>query len=266
MIQWMNRRLGGALVALLCMTGAAAAQTVGTFKWQTLPFCNVLTLTVIQQGAGFQLVGADDLCGGGPAPVTGTAVLTAGGVNFGVVVALPSGGAAHLSAGVRLDTLSGTWSDDAGSGGGFQFTTATSGGAARPLPAAAPIRLDATVTLGAQGSAPPVGVSTMTGGITQRSVAWRAPRNCTLTGTATVSGAVTAGQFILTHVLLDADGTQIIGTRSDLLYTTTTASNTARAFPPRTVLAGQLVSLGEINFAGLAFATTPIAYVALTCS
>ena len=266
MIHGMTGRVGGALVALLLMTGVAGAQTVGTFRWQTQPFCNVLTLTVIQQGAGFQLVGMDDLCGSSPAPVTGTAVLTASGVTFGVVIAHASGQATHLSATIRLDTLSGSWNDDDANGGTFQFTTATSGGSTRPLPAAAPIRLDATVTLGLQGSASPIGVSTMSGVVAQRSVAWRAPRNCTLTGTATVSGAVTAGQFILTHVLLDANGNQIIGTRSDLLYTTATASNVTRAFPSRAVLAGQLVVLGEINFAGLAFSTTSIAYVALTCS
>ena len=261
------RRLATAIAALWLTTGVAGAQNLGTFKWQTLPFCNVLTLTVIQQGAGFQIVGSDDLCGGGPAPVNGTAVLAAGGVNFGVEVVLPSGRATHLSATVSLGTLSGTWSDDDVNSGTFQFTTASSGGATRPLSAAAAaIRLESTVTLGTQGSASPLGISTMTAGVATRGLAGRAPRNCTLTGTATVSGTVTAGQVILTHVLLDANGAQISGTRSDLLYTPAVASNTTRAFPVRSVLAGQLVLLGEVNFAGLAFSTTPVAYIVLICT
>jgi hypothetical protein len=121
------RRLATAIAALWLTTGVAGAQNLGTFKWQTLPFCNVLTLTVIQQGAGFQIVGSDDLCGGGPAPVNGTAVLAAGGVNFGVEVVLPSGRATHR------ESCRGPDDDDANSG--IQFTTASSGGATRPLSA-----------------------------------------------------------------------------------------------------------------------------------
>lgn len=253
------------LAVLLMLASGAEAQTIGTFKWQTEPFCNVLTLTVIQQGAGFQLVGSDDLCGSGPVPVTGAAVLSGGGVQFGLVVALPSGRAAHLSATVGLEALSGSWTDDDANGGGFQFTTAGTGGSPRPLPALPPLRLDATVTLGSQGLAPPTGVSAMTGAVMQRGVAWRAPRNCTMTGTATVSGGATAGQFILTFFLLDAEGNQINGTRSDLTYTSAIPSNTVRTFQSRAVLAGQLVVLGELNFAGLVMSPATVAYVSLAC-
>ena len=101
----------------------AAGQTIGTFTWQTQPFCNVLTLTVIQQGAGYQLVGFDNQCGGAPAPVTGTAVPSGGGVAFGVAVALGSGRSAHLSASISLASLSGTWIDQDGNSGPFAFGT-----------------------------------------------------------------------------------------------------------------------------------------------
>ena len=115
----------------------AQAQVFGTFKWQTQPYCNVLTLTVVQQGGIFQLVGSDDLCGGGTAPITGTAVINGGGVAFGVAVALPGGAAAHVSSTISIATLSGTWADADGNGGPFTFVTSGLGGAPRPAPAAA---------------------------------------------------------------------------------------------------------------------------------
>jgi hypothetical protein len=112
----------------------AAAQTIGTFGWQTQPYCNVITVTVIQQGGLYQLTGSDNLCGAGTAPVTGTAVPAGGNVVFGVTAGLPSGRAAHLSATINLGTLSGTWSDADGNTGPFVFG-ATAAGAPRPAPA-----------------------------------------------------------------------------------------------------------------------------------
>jgi hypothetical protein len=37
-----------------------AAQVVGTFSWQTQPFCNRVTLTVVHVGGIYQLNGVDD--------------------------------------------------------------------------------------------------------------------------------------------------------------------------------------------------------------
>jgi hypothetical protein len=125
----------GVLVLLACST-TASAQVIGTFAWQTQPYCNVVTVTVVQQGAQYQLTGHDNLCGAGPAPVTGTAVPAGGGVRFGFAVARPDGRAAHLSASIDLGTLSGTWADEAGLGGTFAFGGA-GGGALRPAPAVA---------------------------------------------------------------------------------------------------------------------------------
>ncbi len=146
------RGLIGLGVVLVGAT-AASAQVIGTFAWQTQPYCNVVTVTVIQQGAQYQLTGYDNLCGAGPAPVTGTAVPAGGGVRFGFAVARPDGRAAHLSATITLAGLSGTWLDDDGRSGAFAFGGSATG-APRPAPAgvAAP-RLTAVTYAGVVTSA-----------------------------------------------------------------------------------------------------------------
>jgi len=125
----------GVLVAL-AVAASAEAQVIGTFSWQTLPYCNRVTLTVVQHAARFQLIGSDDLCGAGPAPVTGTAVPAGGGVSFGFMAVLPGGAPAHISATISLATLSGAWSDADGRSGAFGFG-ANVGGPPRPEPARA---------------------------------------------------------------------------------------------------------------------------------
>lgn len=122
--------------AILALPGAVTAQVIGTFSWQTQPYCNVVTVQVVQQGPLYQLVGTDDLCGAGTAPVTGTAVPAGGSVIFGMTAALPSGRPAHVSATISLATVSGTWSDADGHSGAFAFGAAT-GGSPRPAPASA---------------------------------------------------------------------------------------------------------------------------------
>lgn len=95
----------------------AHAQTIGTFRWQLSPFCNVLTLTVILQGSVYQLVGTDDGCGIGTAmPVTGTAFQQGSGVTMGLTAVSPGGGARSFSASVNLTNFNGTWSDGDDSG------------------------------------------------------------------------------------------------------------------------------------------------------
>ncbi len=123
-----------ALAAALAGAGAAEAQSIGTFSWQTQPYCNVITVEVIQHGSVYQLIGTDNLCGGGTAPVTGTAVFTGGAVAFGLTAALPSGRADQISATISLATVSGTWADADGHSGAFAFG-ANTGGASRPAPA-----------------------------------------------------------------------------------------------------------------------------------
>ena len=123
-----------AVIALASLAVSANAQSIGTFSWQTQPYCNVVTVQVIQQGPLYQLVGSDNLCGAGTAPITGTAVPAGGSVVFGMTAALPNGRAAHLSATVPLATISGTWSDGDGNTGAFAFNGGAAG-APRPAPA-----------------------------------------------------------------------------------------------------------------------------------
>lgn len=114
----------------------ANAQVLGTFTWQTQPYCNVLSLTVIQLGTLFQVVGTDNLCGTGTAAVNGSAVLSGSNVAFGLTVAHATGPASHISATISLGTISGTWTDSDGRTGAFAFNPAAPAGSARPLPTA----------------------------------------------------------------------------------------------------------------------------------
>ncbi len=122
-------------MALLTLTVPTAdAQVLGTFRWQTQPSCNVLSITIVQQGSVYQLTGSDDLCGAGTATVTGTAVVAAGGIAMGFAVALPNGRVAHMSSTVNLVNFAGTWTDSDGNTGPFAFVTASTGGSPRPAP------------------------------------------------------------------------------------------------------------------------------------
>lgn len=129
----------------------AGAQVMGTYRWQTQPYCNVVTLTIVQQGPAFQLSGSDDLCGAGTAPVTGTAVVAAGGVGMGLAVALPNGRVAHLSTTVSVANFAGTWTDSDGNTGPFAFVNASTGGSPRPAPTTAAIITSAQLAPGIFG-------------------------------------------------------------------------------------------------------------------
>ncbi|MEZ5417460.1 MAG: hypothetical protein R2708_08955 [Vicinamibacterales bacterium] len=128
-----------AVVGILSVSDArpAEAQVLGVFRWQMQPYCNVVTLTVIQQGSNYQLTGSDDLCGAlQVAPATGTATLNPNGtIALAFDAILPTGAAAHVSAIMNLATVSGTWSDADGHTGAFAFNPPTVAGSPRPAPA-----------------------------------------------------------------------------------------------------------------------------------
>lgn len=143
----MSKTHRGAVAPLLCglaLLGHAApgmrvqAQTLGTFQWQLQPFCNVLTLSVTQDGAVYTLDGTDDQCGAAQrAGVVGTAFQNPDGSLGFSLSSLTAPGAAPvvLHAQVSLATVSGTWTDSAGNGGAFTFTQSPSpGGTPRPIP------------------------------------------------------------------------------------------------------------------------------------
>ena len=66
--------VGLAIVTALS-SSASEAQVIGTFRWQMLPYCNVVTFTVVQTGSAYALHGTDDQCGSSAfaASVTGVA-------------------------------------------------------------------------------------------------------------------------------------------------------------------------------------------------
>ncbi len=135
------RAIGRTLCAmgLLVIGGgvqASAQTTIGTFRWQLQPFCNVVTITVTQVGSVFRLEGTDDQCGAGTlAPVIGIAAFNPNGsVELGLNhVTTPGGVPVHVDAAISVASLGGTWRDSAGNIGSFIFTPGpSSGGSPRP--------------------------------------------------------------------------------------------------------------------------------------
>lgn len=127
------KRIGPVLAAALVLgtCSAAEAQVIGTFSWQTQPFCNIVQLTIIQHGGVYQLLGNDDRCGLGAQPVHGTAVPAGAGVSMAFTI-----GAMNFEASISPANLSGTWADQGGNAGTFQFGGALTG-PRRPAPSLA---------------------------------------------------------------------------------------------------------------------------------
>lgn len=130
-------RLVLALVFVVVSSGVTGAQSLGVFRWRLDPFCNVVTLTITQDGGVFTLDGYDDQCSFPQrAPISGTATLNPDGtVGFGfTIVTAPGGKAVHVDARVSMASLSGPWTDDAGNAGTFTFGAGPASGTARPSP------------------------------------------------------------------------------------------------------------------------------------
>jgi len=116
-------------------TRPAAAQTIGTFRFQLQPTCNVLTLTVVQQGGQYQIDGLDDQCGSPQrASVSGLAFPNNDGLlGFGLTIVTSGGNPLHVDAFLSLSSFTGTWRDSTGATGTFVLLTgAAAGGSARP--------------------------------------------------------------------------------------------------------------------------------------
>ncbi len=137
----MGRTLNAAALTLAAGIGwadVAAGQSLGTFRWQLQPYCNVVNVTVTQNGGLYTLDGYDDQCGAAErASVVGTAVPNPNGsVTLGfTIVTTPAGAPVHVQTALNLATLGGNWSDSAGHTGAFVFTPgAGTGGVPRPEP------------------------------------------------------------------------------------------------------------------------------------
>jgi len=131
--------LGTGFIVLLA--GTVGAQTLGTFRWQMQPHCNILTVSVTAVGSVYRVEGTDDQCGGSrdQASVSGMAFPNPDGtIGFGLaIVTAPGGAAVHVDAEITPATLSGTWRTSAGGNGTFTFTPgAPAPGYPRPLPVA----------------------------------------------------------------------------------------------------------------------------------
>ncbi|MEZ5293177.1 MAG: hypothetical protein R2745_19000 [Vicinamibacterales bacterium] len=129
-----------AAVAWTALAGLAFAQPLGTFRWQQLPYCNVISLAIVQEGAAYRLDGVDDQCAGDTvALVTGLAVPNPNGtIGFGLtIVTTPGGVPLHLEASMGLPSLAGSWRDSTGKSGAWTFTPgAPAPGTPRPVPRA----------------------------------------------------------------------------------------------------------------------------------
>ncbi len=135
----MRHTIGAMVAMVLAMAGVTPveAQSLGTFRWQLQPYCNVVTVQVEQRGAVYTLDGFDDQCGAAQrAPLVGLATPNPdGSIGFGLhIVTVPGGRGVQVDARITLPALGGTWHDSLGSSGTFAFN-ATTGGSARPLSA-----------------------------------------------------------------------------------------------------------------------------------
>ncbi len=119
----MFRRLVPFAVALVLTYAApAAAQSLGTFRWQLQPFGSVLTLTVTQQGSIYLLNGFEAQCSNPSLPVWGVAVTQANGsILFGLTTITDNGNGLHTRASISPSGLSGTWRDNANQTGNLVF-------------------------------------------------------------------------------------------------------------------------------------------------
>lgn len=130
----------GIVLAIGLVPTAATSQPLGTFRWQQVPYCNVLVVNLVQNGAVYNVDGVDDQCGAGTAAaVVGMAFPNPNGtIGLGfTVVTTPGGTALHIDATVGLPSGSGTWRDSSGASGAFTLISgAAAPGSPRPVPRA----------------------------------------------------------------------------------------------------------------------------------
>lgn len=109
-----------ALCSFLIWAQSVEAQSIGTFRWQTLPFCNVLTTNITMEGPdSFSITGWDDLCGAAFRDALYGAFFfnPAGNVGGGLTVVSAGGRSLHIDVIIDPFTLSGTWSASDGTFG-----------------------------------------------------------------------------------------------------------------------------------------------------
>jgi hypothetical protein len=119
---------------VLFAVSAATAQPLGQFRWQMTPACNVLTLSVTQNGSVYRLEGYDDQCGTTTrASVVGLAVPnTDGTLEFGLTIVSATGATpSHVDVTLNTATLGGPWRDSSGNSGDLVFAPTSVSGSPR---------------------------------------------------------------------------------------------------------------------------------------
>jgi len=138
-----QRQIAGMVAAvglLTAWTGAAQAQSLGTFSWQLQPYCNRVTVQVTQNSGIYTLDGFDDQCGAPQrAPLVGLATPNGDGtIGLGFhIVTVPGGKTVSVEARLTPGPYSGPWTDSAGNSG-TAVLGGNSGGSPRPAPAGGP--------------------------------------------------------------------------------------------------------------------------------
>lgn len=148
------------LITLGCAV-SALAQPVGQFAWQLQPYCNVVTVNVVQSGSIFTLDGFDDNCGGGNPRSAASGVATPNPdntVTVGLTIVNAQGSApAHVAARITLPGAGGTWSDGGGHTGVFVLGGSSPGIGPRPFVAPATGPTGPAGPAGATGATGPMG-------------------------------------------------------------------------------------------------------------
>lgn len=127
-------------LALTLAASTASAQSLGTFRWRTAPYCNVMHVTVTQVGSFYRLEGYDEQCGGNPRqPLWGIGVMQPNGsITFGLSQTMLPGPVKPVTirTSIAFPDLNGTWADNAGNSGTLEFspTCVTGCGGPRTVP------------------------------------------------------------------------------------------------------------------------------------
>ena len=241
--------------SMLALPRPAAAQRLGTFRWQQVPFCNVITLSVVQVGTVYQLSGFDDECGADiRSVVTGTAILNPeGSIGMGLTVVTGGGRSLHLDATIGVTSFSGGWRSDSGGAGAWVLTPGPGHpGNPRPLP------VQSLLVVGTGVSVP----ATLTSQYSPSSLTETVvtPRAARLGLTMSLSGlTVNCGTSDRGLIFITLDGTPI---RSSVVYTTGAFTGILSGATVAPVAAGaHIVAIGAQCFSG---SVTSASYTVLT--
>jgi hypothetical protein len=116
--------IGPAVLLLHLGLVDAAAQRLGTYRWQLAPFCNIVTLDVERREAVFDILAVDDACGSGRrTPLRGTATPNPNGRLIDVGLSGIRFDGIPIATTLQIDavTLGGGWTDEYGNSGTLLF-------------------------------------------------------------------------------------------------------------------------------------------------